>query len=164
MNFARLFIIVVAGLFWIPAGLFAAEIDDLIERAEKTIRPNEKNESPRIRRNELGQLTALNLDHVDLASGDLELIVGCEFLESLSLIHTRITDDDLKQLARLKRLRAIRLNHTSISDKGLENLSQIKSLQSLCLGQVEATPEGVAALKRELPRLQVGYSRKPAKN
>jgi hypothetical protein len=153
-------LLVICCAFAFPGSLWAGGIDALVRRAESTPRKNEKSQ-PRCKRDHAKEIVALNLDSVELRPGDIAEVVKCDKLESLSLIGTNVTDDQLKLLVGLKNLRSLRLNQTAVSDAGLTHVVQIKSLKYVCLGGVDATPEGVRQLKRALPGLRLGYSRRP---
>lgn len=146
-----------------PIGV-AGDIAGLVARAERTTRPGEEKQPPRCKRDPAGAVIGLNLDHVALNPGDIAAVATCGKLESLSLIATNVTDDQLRLLVGLKSLRSLRLNQTATGDAGLKHIGQIKSLKSLCLGGVDATPDGVAQLKSDLPGLQLGYVRRGPKN
>ena len=146
-----------------PVGV-AGGVADLVARAERTTRPSEDKQPPRCKRDPAGEVIDLNLDHVALKPGDIAAVATCGKLESLSLIATNVTDAQLKLLVGLKSLRSLRLNQTAIGDAGLKRIGQIKSLKYLCLGGVDATPEGVAQLKRYVPGLQLGYFRRGPTN
>jgi hypothetical protein len=152
------------GLLAFSGSLSAGDIAALVTRAENTPRKNEKSQPPRCKRDQAGEIIALNLDSVELKPGDIADVAKCGKLESLSLGGTNVTDDQLKLLVELKNLRSLRLNQTAVGDAGLKHIGQMKSLRYLCLGGVVATPEGVKQLKRDLSDLQLGYSRRPPKD
>jgi hypothetical protein len=153
-------VLVVCCLLSGSGSLSAGDIDALVTRAENTPRKNEDRQPPRCKRNQAGEIVALNLDSVELKPGDVADVAKCARLESLSLIGTNVTDDQLKLLVGLKNLQSLRLNQTAVGDAGLKHVGQIKSLKYVCLGGVDATPEGVKQLKSDLPGLQLGYSRR----
>ena len=150
-------------LLALAGSLSASDIDALVTRAEKTPRANERGQPPRCRRDQAGEIVALNLDSLELTPGDIAAVAKCGKLESLSLIGTSVTDDQLKPLVELKNLRSLRLNQTAVGDAGLKHVARITSLRYLCIGGVDATPEGVKQLKRDLPGLQLGYVRRTPK-
>ena len=157
-------VLAVCGLLALSGSLSAGDVAALVTRAENTPRKNEESQPPRCVRDQAGEVVALNLDAVVLKPGDVADVATCGKLELLSLIGTNVTDDQLKLLVGLKNLRSLRLNQTAVTDAGLKHLGQMKSLKYLCLGGVDATPEGVKQLKRDLPGLQLGYSRRPPKD
>lgn len=140
-----------------------ADITDLVARANQTSRPARQEKQPRVKFNDSGEVIGLNLDYVVLLPGDLEEVAKCHHLESLSLAATSVTDDQLKLLVDLKSLKFLVLNHTGIGDDGLKHLGKITTLRSACLLEVNATRDGVNQLKRDLPRLSLGYQEKKRK-
>jgi hypothetical protein len=127
-------------------------------RVEGTKWPNAtRNPVERIKRNEDGEIVTLLLDGVHLEPSDLEIVWRLDHLERLSLNATSITDEQLAALTRLPRLQGLQLNRTGIGNEGVAKLATFPKLKSVCLGGVRATNVAVQALKRERPRLSIGY-------
>ncbi len=127
-------------------------------RVEGTKWPNAPRNPPaRITRNEDGEIVTLLLDGVRLEPGDLDVVRRLVHLERLSLNATSITDEQLATLDCLPRLQGLQLNRTEIGDDGVASLANFPELKSVCLGGVRATRPAVNALKRERPRLALGY-------
>jgi hypothetical protein len=74
-----------------------------------------------------------------------------------------VTDPDLEEalprLAALPRLRRIEFRTTSITDDGLSPLRSLQQLDYLCLFEtpIRIHDQGLVTLRRELPKLRVGY-------
>ncbi len=76
-------------------------------------------------------------------------------LKKLDLSQTKVGDSALDAVATLEGLEWLNLYGTEVTDAGLMKLKGLGNLQKLFLWQSKATPEGAAALKKELPGLEV---------
>lgn len=76
-------------------------------------------------------------------------------LRVLELAGTGLTDAGLSQLAGLARLEDLDLSQTRITDAGLKHVAGMRRLRVLRLSKTAVTPEGVAALQRERPDLDI---------
>jgi hypothetical protein len=82
-------------------------------------------------------------------------MVQLKNLQALNLEFDKITDAGLKDLAPLTNLHLLKLAGTPISDAGLKEVVGHKHLHTLWLGGTNVTPEGVAALRKELPACKI---------
>lgn len=78
-----------------------------------------------------------------------DLIVEAE------LARTKVNDAGLKSLSTWVHLRRIDLSHTEITSAGLKTLGQLHELESLNVTATKVDEAGVAALRQQLPNLQV---------
>ncbi len=91
-------------------------------------------------------------------STDADLGELCELpgLEALSLNDTKVTDKGCPVIAGLRWLAFLSLNDTAITDEGLRHLESMSNLQYLLLNRCpNITDEGVARLRKVLPRCQI---------
>jgi hypothetical protein len=65
------------------------------------------------------------------------------------------TDDDLAILEPFVELRMLHLSGPAITDAGLKHLKGLKKLRWVFLKDTRVTPEGIADLKRSLPRAEI---------
>jgi hypothetical protein len=131
----------------------------------------------------LARLEMLNLNSTRVTDAGLAHLAGLRCLKSLTLFGTRITDDGLVHLRGLDRLEVLGIYYhggSEITDAGLAHLKSLKRLRELSvggpkitdsglaelhgLGNLEmlwltdapnVTPEGIARLRRALPRLDI---------
>ena len=141
----------------------------LLQRAEaRPLQLSSGRMSPRVVRDEAGDVRQLKLSDMPLSAADLEEIAGLATLEALVLRNTNVVDEDLFLLARCPQLRALNVSNTDVSDAGIDAILQMKQLKSLCLGQVCVTKQGIERLraanrerdKRQQPMLRWGYSQR----
>ena len=96
----------------------------------------------------------------DEAVAEIEKLGG-SFLSSqlqVRLVNTPVTDADLERLAKdLTHVRSLILDGTQVTDAGLLKLKTLPKLKKLYLWNSKATPEGAAALKKELPELEAFF-------
>jgi hypothetical protein len=76
-------------------------------------------------------------------------------LRTLDLSDTRVTDAGLKELAGLKSLQTLNLVGTGVTDAGLRELARVKSLRWLDVDVADVTAQGVAALRKALPKCRI---------
>ena len=126
----------------------------------------------------LPNLRTLNLGGTRISDDGLANVSNLGKLETLHLWLTTITDDGLEHVAKLPNLRMLNLWDAQISDEGLKHLQKMKSLRRLCVGRSieqrrpillkpleglsdlrlpEITDEGVAKLRKALPKTKVFY-------
>ncbi|HUY92059.1 MAG TPA: hypothetical protein VMV10_25180 [Pirellulales bacterium] len=103
----------------------------------------------------LRQLKQLDLSDTAIGDAGLSHLANFTQLEILHLDRTLVTDAGLVQLARLRRLAVLFLGNSAITDAGLQMLGGVASLEAISVGGSAATPDGVARLKRRLPKADV---------
>jgi Leucine Rich repeat len=101
------------------------------------------------------QLRELSLKRTKITDDGLKHLAALKHLRLLSLTWTGVTDDGLTHLAELNELHTLILDDTAVSDAGLEHLTGLKKLAFVHVTETQVTPEGVAKLKRSLPRVEV---------
>jgi len=125
-------------------------------------------------------LHSLDVQGAEITGSALELVVPtqvrCLRLEYISdecaaalrrLEHLRylkvrgITDRAIKQLPALSGLLVLDLSQTSVTDAAATDLARLSSLHHLVLCDTRMTPQGVAALRRSLPRTSVHVKVQP---
>ncbi len=68
-----------------------------------------------------------------------------------------IGDASLDAVAQLKELEWLNLYGTKVTDAGLLKLKSLPKLKKLYLWDSKATPEGAAALKKEIPEMEAYF-------
>lgn len=106
------------------------------------------------------KLNSLLLDDTQVGDAGLIHLRGLADLTELSLKGTRVTDAGMREIARLKNLEQLDVDQTNVGDAGVLQLTGLRRLYNLQLGR-PLSNLALAALKRELPKLQV-YPRKPS--
>jgi hypothetical protein len=102
-------------------------------------------------------LKSLTLSATALGQDGFRLLAGMTGLEYLSLESTKATDADVAHLAVLAKLTHLDLGYNSgVTDAGLKHLTGLRRLAGLRLYETKVTDDGVAELKRSLPKLTVG--------
>lgn len=119
--------------------------------------PGEKPRS-RIERDEQGEVIRLHLDRIELTAEDYSALAHLPNLKYLSLRGTVTKSDDLAPLAALPRLEYLVLTETAIDDNVLPHLLALPALRTMCLLNVAISPDMVRELKRQKPKLSLGYS------
>ena len=101
------------------------------------------------------KLHKLNL--YDTAIGDeaIKSIAKLPDLVELNLDKTEITDRGVTDLVSLKGLKWLHLGSTSVSDAAAESLASIDTLKTLIVTRTRMTTEGVKAIRRQLPELDI---------
>ncbi len=72
-------------------------------------------------------------------------------------MQTPITDAGLRELKNLESLTTLDLGDTAITYVGVAQLTNLKSLKSLDLSGTLITDNGVWALKKSLPNLEISH-------
>lgn len=70
---------------------------------------------------------------------------------------SRLTDAGMGHIAGLNRLRCMALSSNRVGDPGLAHLKDLTGLEELTITMTQATPDGVAALRRSLPKLRLTW-------
>jgi internalin A len=70
---------------------------------------------------------------------------------------SRLTDAGMVHIAGLKLLRRMVLSSNRVGDTGLAHLKELIGLKLLTITVTQATPDGVAALQKSLPELQLTW-------
>ena len=86
----------------------------------------------------------------------LENVKGLAELEYLNLMGQDITDTGLERLKGLTNLKKLYVSGDGITDAGLGHLKGLLHLERLHLFQTRVTPAGKAALRADLPVLNIG--------
>jgi hypothetical protein len=103
-------------------------------------------------------LTALQLGGTKVGDRGVKALAASKSLVYLYLSGTKVTDVGLKELAKIPRLKQLNLSGTGVTDAGLKHLAGMKGLTHLHLGsETKVTKEGVAELKKALPKCEVHY-------
>jgi len=70
---------------------------------------------------------------------------------------SRLTDAGIAHIAGLGRLRFMTLSSNRVGNPGLTHLEGLTGLEELTITMTQATPDGVAALRRSLPKLRLTW-------
>lgn len=70
---------------------------------------------------------------------------------------SRLTDEGMRPVARLNRLRTMLLSSNRVGDVGLAHLKGLTGLNALTILMTQATPDGVASLRKSLPQLRITW-------
>jgi hypothetical protein len=102
------------------------------------------------------RVTKLALEGRHVTDAELEEIAKLPYLRKLSLQKTSVTDAGLLKVCELKRLENLGITDTLVTDRGLTYLEKMVSLQNVWVTQNKRlTVQGIEALRRALPRLNV---------
>ena len=104
---------------------------------------------------DLKSVVALNLRDTQITSAGLVHLKGLTQLRRLHLERTKVDDNGIKNLIGLSNLEYLNLYATKITDKSLDSLAGLKNLRQLYLWQTDVTDDGVAKLKKALPKLKI---------
>ena len=103
-------------------------------------------------------LTILQLGSTSVTEDGLaEVLPQMTSLKRLNLSNTGISDQLLDIIGGLENLEYLNLYGTEVTDKGLEKLAGLGKLEKLYLWKTKATPEGGAALKAQIPSVEVNF-------
>jgi len=105
--------------------------------------------------NKLGGLNSLALPQASVNDAGLKELAKLTQLKSLSLIGSPITDAGLADLKSLRSLESLNLVDTNITEKAVPILSEMKKLDMLTIREKQVGKDGVAALKKALPKCDV---------
>jgi hypothetical protein len=100
-------------------------------------------------------LAVLALDGTPVTDAGLAQLEESRNLKVLSLEKTPITDAGLAHLEGLKKLRELDLKGTQITDAGLDHLMGLRRLRKLSVAGTRVSAEGIAKLRRSLPRCRI---------
>jgi Leucine-rich repeat (LRR) protein len=103
-------------------------------------------------------LKGLNLGGTRVSDAGLAHLKDCENLTVLDLRYTRVSDAGLAHLKDCKNLTILVLTSTQVSDAGLKHLHALTQLQKLELAGMKVTAEGVAALRKALPKCEIAWT------
>ncbi len=104
----------------------------------------------------LTNLYYLRLDNTQVTDAGLTHLAGLTNLQVLGLDNTQVTDTGLAQLAGLANLQWLGLGNTQVTDAGLAHLAGLTNLKGLGLRNTQVTDAGLEALRKKLPKLEVG--------
>lgn len=99
----------------------------------------------------------INLSGTTLNKSLIDFIVDLPNLENLQLTKSTISDQDISKLKELKNLQILNLFSTEISDKSIKALANIPTLAKVFLWQSKITSDGVIALQKEKPTLEIHH-------
>jgi hypothetical protein len=102
----------------------------------------------------LANLQCLQLDDLPVTDAGLAQVSRLK-IKNLSLRGTKITDEGLRHLGRLESVYQISIDSPIITDAGLAHLSGLTGLRYLSLNHSRVTVDGIAALQRALPTVQI---------
>ena len=101
------------------------------------------------------RLYSLNLRGTNINDALAQHLAPLTALVRLHLEKTAITDAALPHLAGMQQLEYLNLYGTNITDAGLAHLHGLKNLKKVYVWQTKVTLEGVHALQKALPELEV---------
>jgi hypothetical protein len=102
------------------------------------------------------KLKAFFAESTSVTGEAMATLAGMPLLEEVYLSGTKVDDEGLAQLSKLKKLTTLEIIQCDeVTDAGLEHLAKCKSLTTLDVTQTKATEEGIAKLKKALPKLKV---------
>ncbi|MDR3110748.1 MAG: hypothetical protein LBU65_13855 [Planctomycetaceae bacterium] len=102
-----------------------------------------------------GTLQTLRLNDFKWGQRGLEPLKKFVNLRNLSLSRSVVSDTDSGAFIMLGKLESLTINNTNASDKVLEILGTLTTLRSLDLRETRVTNNGVKALQKKLPELNV---------
>lgn len=103
-------------------------------------------------------IAILDLRRTRITDRALKSIGRMPRLVRLDLGDTDVGDQGLLQLRRMPSLRVLNLYATGVGDAGLQVLAGLKSLEAVYLWESKVTPEGVARLRKLLPKTRVVHA------
>ena len=101
------------------------------------------------------QITDLSLTRTNTGDSALVAMARMPHLTQVQLAYTQVSDAGLVHLRGLQHLEVLNLVGTKISDAGLRSLETLPRLRSLYLLETNTTADGVARLRRAMPRLRI---------
>lgn len=102
------------------------------------------------------KLKAIFAESTAVTGEVMAILASMPLLEEVYLSGTKIDDEGLVQLSKLKKLATLEIIQCDgVTDAGLEQLAKCKLLTALDVTQTKVTPEGIAKLKKQLPKLKV---------
>lgn len=101
------------------------------------------------------QVIRLNLGKSNLNDALFSIIADLPHLQKLSANQTAISGAALKHLSDHEYLEYLNLHHTQVDNKGVQNIFQLKRLKKLFLWETLVSPELVAEISKERPKLEV---------
>jgi hypothetical protein len=103
-----------------------------------------------------GALSSLKLGATSVTDNALKTeLPRMTQLKKLDLSQTQIGDKTLETIGDLGGLEWLNLWGTQVTDSGLMKLKDLSKLRKIYLWQSQVTKKGAAALKKELPDLEV---------
>jgi hypothetical protein len=91
----------------------------------------------------------------DITDQSAELLGSLKDLTHLRLSDTQIANQTIRQVSRLRHIQSLDLHGTAVNDNCIDDLCQMSSLADLDVGNTQITTDGVARLKRQLPRCKI---------
>lgn len=133
--------------------IFSASLKNLRSLAFADV-PNAKKLLPEIAR--LPRLEHLGVENGGITLDDVAVISKMK-ITSLALADNKsLSDKELAIIASMRGLKRLDFRGTTaMTDAGLDHLHSLEHLEVINLGRSKITPEGIAALKRALPKCRV---------
>jgi hypothetical protein len=100
-------------------------------------------------------LHELDLTRTAITDRGLAVVAAMPALERLSLRLTNVTDSGLRVLEGNESLCTLNIQRTSISDGAVPTLATFRNLRNLYTSGSRLSPDGLARLRRALPKCQV---------
>ncbi len=105
---------------------------------------------------EMTQLKKLNLWRVPITDEGVVSLAGLTNMEWLNLDNVQyLSDDGLVHLKGMTKLKFLHLGSTAVTDAGMKHLEPLTSLDDLKVTRTGVTEEGVAELKKTLPKTAI---------
>ncbi len=108
----------------------------------------------------IGQMTNLRglmLSSARVTAHGLKHLAGLKHLETLDVSCTDVSDEGLENLKGLVQLRYLGLGYTRITNVSAESLAALPNLIELGVGSTRMTAEGVARLRKEMPKTKIDW-------
>jgi hypothetical protein len=103
----------------------------------------------------LRQLEVIHLRNTAVSDTGLAHLGALTEMKIIDISRTKVTDEGLRHLTGLKKLSWLLIQDLPITDAGLEHLHELKNLKELTLTGTDATPDGIAAIRKAIPGLAI---------
>ena len=100
-------------------------------------------------------ITLLDLRRTAVTDAGLATLATMPNLRRLQLQETGTGDPGLREITKLSQLEVLNLYDTRVTDKGVDALAPLKKLKRLYLWRTAVTDRGEAALRKQLPKLEI---------
>ncbi len=109
----------------------------------------------------LPNLQELRLEGTEITDAAMPAIAKISGLRSLSLDNTKITGAGVEKLRGLTALERLGIVGTAADDRAVPTLSGMTSLKLLYVSRSRLSPEGMAAIRKALPKVSVDWPPAP---